>query len=317
MLGAILGDIAGSLHEGSSAPVPAGRPLFEEGSHPTDDAVMTIAVARAFMDCLDEGASLPGAIVSEMRRFGRLYPDAGYGERFARWLSEPTPRPYGSFGNGSAMRVSPVGWLFDDPDRAMRAAVLTAAPTHGHPEGLRGARAIAACVCLARTGASKGEVRAFVRASCGYPLDVPFADLSRAFPLDATCQGSVPAAIECFLASDSYEDAVRRALSLGGDVDTLASMAGAIAEAAWGIPEETVRAGEAFLDELLASEVRRWRSSLPRLRDLCSAMDLPAEDDAKAVIDGLSAASAEVRADAAIDGRADASLKGSVEEGLA
>lgn len=273
MLGAVIGDVVGSPYEGVRPP-EGEWPLFTEASRPTDDTVMTFAVARAFMDVFESGADLEDSVVREMRRFAGLYPDAGYGTLFRRWLASDPPRPYGSFGNGSAMRVSSVGWLFDDPAQAARVAEATARPTHDHPEGLRGARAVACCVCLARTGAGKDEIRDYVRRECGYAMDFTLRGIEDGYGFDSSCQGSVPVAIEAFLESSSYEDAVRKAVSLGGDSDTLACMAGSIAEAAWGIPEDIASEGVAKLDELLSSELRRWRSALARMRDFFSGVPL-------------------------------------------
>lgn len=266
MLGAVIGDIVGSPYEGS-VPRVKDWPLFSAGSRPTDDTVMTLAVARAFMDVFESSAELEGSLVREMRKFARLYPDAGYGAMFARWAFCDDPEPYASYGNGSAMRVSSLGWLFDDPFRAARFAELTALPTHGHPEGIKGARAVASCISLIRNGAGKDEVRDHVRRNCGYNLNFTLGDIAPDFVFDPSCQASVPVAIEVFLESSSFEDALRKAVSLGGDTDTIACMAGALSEAAWGIPARIESEALSRLDELMASLLRRWRSSLPRMRD--------------------------------------------------
>ena len=211
MLGAILGDIVGSPYEFDHNNYKhKDFPLLSEKSHFTDDTVMTAAVAVGLID----GKGLPErtfcAVQHEMRFWGREYPHAGYGGMFRRWLHAENPNPYGSFGNGSAMRVSAAGWLFDTLDKTLEMAKVTAEVTHNHPEGIKGAQATAAAIFLARTGHSKPEI----------------------------CQETVPEAIIAFLESVSFEDALRNAVSLGGDSDTLACITGGIAEAFYGMPQE-------------------------------------------------------------------------------
>lgn len=284
MLGAVIGDIVGSPYEGAR-PKKEGWPLFSAVSRPTDDTVMTVAIARAFMDLFEQGGDLEAWATAEMRKFARLYPNVGYGTMFLRWAHSERPVPYGSYGNGSAMRVSPVGWLFDDPQTAEFVAELTARPTHGHPEGIKGARCVAACICLARTGASKGEIRGYVRHAVGYPLDFTLSEIAPSFSFDPTCQASVPVAVEVFLESSSYEETLRKAVSLGGDTDTIACIAGGIAEAAWGIPEHIFSSGLEKLDELLSSELRRWASCLPRMRDAFSEIELGVDACSASIVD--------------------------------
>lgn len=265
MLGAIIGDIIGSSYEFK----PCKRkdfPLFTEASRYTDDTVMTLAVARAFLDILEDDTAprerikrnddwsvfdgpayeerlaatddeIMETLARRMREFGHRHPQAGYGGGFSRWLQDPEAGPYHSFGNGSAMRVSAVAWLFDDIDVVSRAARLSAAVTHNHPEGVKGAEAVASCIYLARQGVSKTGIKHYVAESFAYDLDRTLAEIRPGYAFDVTCQGSVPEAIIAFLEGQNFEDCIRNAVSLGGDADTQAAMAGSIAEAYYGLPE--------------------------------------------------------------------------------
>lgn len=237
MLGAIAGDVIGSVHEGS--PIKTKDfPLFTRASRFTDDTVLTAAIASAILGDGDYAAALTS--------FGRRHPDAGYGGSFRAWLQADTNEPYGSWGNGSAMRVSPVGFAFDDLDDVLAEAGRSAAVTHDHPEGVKGARATAAAVFLARSGADAKTIASELAERFGYDLARSPDDIRPGYAFDVSCQGSVPEAIVSFLASASYEDAVRTAVSLGGDSDTMACIAGGIAHAHYGgvpdaIVEETRR----------------------------------------------------------------------------
>jgi ADP-ribosylglycohydrolase len=260
MLGAIIGDIIGSPYEfeGMKSMV---FPLFSISSRFTDDTVMTIAVA----DCLLYGKDY----AKTFKEYGRLYPDAGYGGMFAGWLHSSDSKPYNSYGNGSAMRVSPVGWAFETIEDVLREAERSAAITHNHPEGIKGAQAIASAIYLARTGKDKAEIRKYVAKKFGYKLGRTLDRIRPKYSFNETCQGSVPEAIIAFLESDNYEDAVRKAISLGGDADTLACMAGGIAEAYYGkIPASIIRRARKFLDKRLLAIVdeftKRWPHGGPR-----------------------------------------------------
>lgn len=233
MIGAIAGDIIGSVYE--FQPIKSEDfPLFGPASRFTDDTVLTVATAQALLEEPLEG----GRYAAAYRAWGCRYPDESYGSLFRQWLRAADPAPYGSYGNGSAMRVSPIGWACQTLDEVLEEAGRSAAVTHDHPEGIRGARAAAGCVFLARTGASKDEMRRFVEDTVGYRLDRTLAQIRPAYRFDETCQGTVPEAITAFLESASYEDAVRKAVSLGGDADTLAAITGGIAEAFYGgVPE--------------------------------------------------------------------------------
>ena len=225
MIGAIAGDIIGSVHEGSE-PQPKAFPLFVRRSQFTDDSVLTIAVASAIQRRVDYAEAL--------RRWGRQYPNAGYGGLFRVWLFADRPRPYNSYGNGSAMRVSAIGWAFDDLDTVLAEARNSAQVTHNHPEGIKGAQAIAGAVFLARTGHGKVKIRQLFEARFGYDCSATLEQLRECAQFDVTCQGTVPVAAIAFLESDDFEDAIRNAISLGGDADTLGCITGAIAEAYYG-----------------------------------------------------------------------------------
>ena len=246
MLGAIFGDMVGSTYEFHPTK-DYDFPLLTPYTRFTDDTVMTLAVAKAVMDTYgEEDAAIRKAVVQNMQHYGRKYRDAGYGGRFYCWLDEEDPQPYGSFGNGSGMRVSSVGWLFPNLQPTLHMAKLTAEVTHDHPEGIKGAQAIAAAIYLARTGHDKEFLKDYLANTFRYDLDRTLDDIRPDYAFDVTCQGSVPEAILAFLESDSYEDCIRKAVSLGGDADTQACMAGAIAEAFYGdVPE-------AFRKEALA-----------------------------------------------------------------
>lgn len=251
MLGAIIGDIIGSVYE--FEPIKTKEfPLFSPGCRPTDDTIMTVAVGlvTAASDCTDE-ARYKQDLVKFMRLLGREYPDAGYGKRFVRWLEEEDGVSYHSYGNGSAMRVSPIGWRAQSLEEAERLARWSAEVTHDHPDGIRGAQAVAAAIYLARTTRDKKRIRGHI-ASYYYPMEFRLDKIRASYRFDATCPGSVPQAIVSFLESTGYEDAVRNAVSLGGDADTQACIAGAIAEAYYGIPADIQKQGIACLDDRLS-----------------------------------------------------------------
>ena len=239
LLGAIAGDVIGSVYE--FVPVKStdfqlfhGNSESRLGSTFTDDSVMTVAVA----DWLLHG----GSLTNIMQYYGKEYPNAGYGGMFYHWLFDKNPQPYNSFGNGSGMRVSPVGWAFDTLEETLDAAEESAAVTHNHPEGIKGAQAIASCIYLARTGKNKEEIKEYVSERFSYDLSRTCDDIRPGYSFNETCQGSVSESIICFLESTDYESAIRLAVSLGGDADTMGSMAGGIAEAYYGEIPELIRA---------------------------------------------------------------------------
>jgi ADP-ribosylglycohydrolase len=225
LFGAIAGDVIG-------VPYEYGRDksmdfeLFTYLSAFSDDTVLTVAVAEAIMTDGDYEAAI--------LRYGRRYPGAGYGGYFMDWLHSEDPQPYNSYGNGSAMRVSAVGWAFDTVEEVLREAEASAAVTHNHPEGIKGAQATALAIFLARTGSSKEEIRGEIERRFGYDLGRSVEQIRPGYQWDVTCQGSVPESIIAFLDSEDFEDTVRKAISLGGDADTMAAIAGSIAEAYYG-----------------------------------------------------------------------------------
>lgn len=225
MLGAIVGDVVGSVFEGSGFK-SKHFPLLTPRSRFTDDTVLTIATAHALL------RGLPYA--ETYRDFSRRFPDAGYGAGYLRWMSLDDPSPYGSWGNGSAMRVSPVGWRAGTLDEALAEAEASARVTHDHPEGVKGARAVAGSIFIARSGGTKPDIREFVEHSFSYDVQRRLDDIRVTYRFDASCQNSVPEALIAFLEAESFEDALRNAVSLGGDADTQACIAGAVAEPYFG-----------------------------------------------------------------------------------
>ena len=237
MLGAIIGDVVGSPYESGSNKTKR-FPLFNIYGRLTDDSMMTIAVAcTCGTSNLSDEKDFKSSLIWWMRRIGRQYPRAGYGGMFSRWLISDIMGAYNSFGNGSAMRVSPVAWYASTLEEAELLAKWSAEVTHNHVEGIKGAQAVAAATFLARTGKSKEEIKNYIEENY-YSLDFMLDDIRESYEFDVTCQGSVPQAIKCFLEAKDFEDAIRNAVSLGGDCDTQAAMAGAIAEPFFGIPEK-------------------------------------------------------------------------------
>jgi ADP-ribosylglycohydrolase len=225
MIGAIAGDIIGSVYE--HYPIKTKNfPLFHPRCCFTDDTVLTIAIAKAILDDRN--------YLKAVLQLGRKYSHAGYGGSFMRWLQSNKPTPYNSWGNGSAMRVSPVGFAFNTIDTVLKEAALTAEISHNHPEGVKGAQATALAVFLARTTKDKSRIRSEVVKRFGYDLNRSLEDIRPTYRFDISCQGTVPQAVIAFLEADSFEDAVRNAISLGGDSDTLACITGGIAEAYYG-----------------------------------------------------------------------------------
>jgi ADP-ribosylglycohydrolase len=225
MIGAIAGDMIGSIFE-HHPQKSINFPLFNSYSRFTDDTVMMLAVARGLMKGRKYG--------TEMKDLGRKYPDAGYGGTFINWLFEDEIKPYQSWGNGSAMRVSPIGFYFDTESEVLQEAKASAEVSHDHPEGIKGAQAVALSILLARMGEGKEEIRRRIKSDFSYDLDRTIEDIRPGYRFDVSCQGSVPEAIIAFLDSSDYESAVRLAVSLGGDADTQACIAGGIAEAFYG-----------------------------------------------------------------------------------
>ncbi len=238
MYGAILGDIIGSPFEFGMGDKTKEFDLFTKGCVFTDDSVMTIAVAEALIAVGPDASEMEieEAVAAGMQDWGGNYPYAGYGGKFGCWLTSSNPKPYRSYGNGSAMRVSAVGWLYPTIERTREVAKATAAVTHNHPEGIKGAVATASCIFLARNGATKKEIKQYVEQEFQYDLSRTLDEIRPLYHHVESCQQTVPEAIISFLEAENFEDAVRNAVSLGGDADTLAAIAGSIAEAYFGIP---------------------------------------------------------------------------------
>ena len=259
MIGAILGDMIGAPYEFDRSPKTKEFPLFSRGTEFTDDSVMTIAVAEALLNAAGRtDDEIRKALVSSMRKWGRRYPGAGYGGRFYGWLRAENPAPYGSYGNGSAMRVSAAGWLYDTIEETRRIARLTAEVTHNHPEGIKGAEATASAIFLARTGAGKEEIREYIVNEFGYDLSRTCDEIRPSYHHVESCQKTVPEAITAFLEGADFEDVVRTAVSLGGDCDTLTCIACSIGEALYGIPDGMVSECRKRLPEDMLTVIDRF-----------------------------------------------------------
>ncbi len=240
MFGAILGDIIGSPYELPYLNIKTKDfPLFINHSTFTDDSVMTLAVAKAIMDTenKEDYIELKKNLITSMQSLGRAYPNAGYGANFIYWLFDNDPKPYGSYGNGSAMRVSSVAWLFDNIDTVREVAKLSAEVSHNHPEGIKGAEATACAIFLARKGCNKSVIRHYIEEHFEYSFSRTCDEIRPTYHFSASCTETVPEAMTAFFESCSFEDCIRTAVSLGGDCDTLTAIAGSIAEAYYGVPE--------------------------------------------------------------------------------
>lgn len=242
MYGAILGDIIGSPFEFDRGDKTKDFKLFSRRSHFTDDSVMTLAVCEALLKVGQDAAvkEIEDAVITSMQSWGRRYPHEGYGGYFRRWLTARHPEPYNSFGNGSAMRVSAAGWLYDSLEKTRVVAKATANVTHNHPEGIKGAEATASAIFMARNGSSKEEIKKYIENEFHYDLNRTLDEIRPSFHMDETCQKTVPEAIIAFLEARDFEDAIRNAVSLGGDTDTLGAITGSIAEAYFGISETLI-----------------------------------------------------------------------------
>ena len=257
MYGAILGDIIGSPFEFDRGDKTKEFDLFTKGCDFTDDSVMTIAVGEALLAVGPEATvkEIEEAVVTNMQDWGKRYPYAGYGGRFRYWLRERNPKPYGSYGNGSAMRVSAAGGLYDSLERTREVARATANVTHNHPEGIKGAEATASAIYMARNESSKEEIKEYIEREFHYNLDRALDEIRPGYHMDETCQRTVPEAIIAFLESKDFEDAIRNAVSLGGDTDTLGAITGSIAEAFYGIPAVLIAECRSRIDEGLMTDI--------------------------------------------------------------
>ena len=279
MFGAIIGDIIGSVYEWNNIKTK-DFPLFRDDCSFTDDTVMTCAVAEAVMN-----GGARDDFIDSMKKYGRMYPDAGYGGRFGGWIFSDSREPYGSYGNGSAMRVSPCAWVMNCgfcartglwPQNGRNQAKLSAEVTHNHPEGIKGAMATTDAIFLCRyhfggycdwpekpindnPAECKKRIKEHIEIEYGYDLSRTLDEIRPGYSFNETCQGTVPEAIIAFLESNDFEDAIRNAISLGGDSDTLAAITGSIAEAAYGIPDWIKEKAYSYLDEPLKAVLRRWK----------------------------------------------------------
>ena len=263
MLGAIIGDIAGSRFEGFNHNNIKTKDFelltVERGCQPTDDSIMTLAVANAILKCNDDYSHLEEEVVKNMQKFGRCYPNAGYGGYFYRWIFAENPQPYYSFGNGAAMRVSPCGFAAKTMDEAVLLSQAVTKVTHNHPEGMKAAEAVSVAIFLARAGKSMEEIRKHITENY-YNIRFTLNTIRRVYRFDVTCQGSVPQAFEALFESTDFEDAIRNAISIGGDSDTIAAIAGGMAEAYYGIPSDIREKALTFLDDNLATIVHVFES---------------------------------------------------------
>ena len=257
MYGAILGDIIGSPFEFDRGDKTKEFDLFTKGCDFTDDSVMTIAVGEALLAVGPQATikEIEEAVVTNMQDWGGRYPHAGYGGKFRHWLKEKNPKPYGSYGNGSAMRVSAAGWLYDSIERTREVARATANVTHNHPEGIKGAEATASAIYMARNGSSKEEIKEYIEREFHYDLSRTLDNIRPYYHHVESCQETVPEAIIAFLESKDFEDAVRNAVSLGGDTDTLGAITGSIAEAFYGIPAVLIAECKSRIDKGMMTDV--------------------------------------------------------------
>ena len=257
MIGAIFGDIVGSVYEFDNIKTKEFE-LFTDKCEFTDDTAMTVAVADALMqfEKITDPEAFKETLIKTMHRYGKKYPYAGYGGHFGLWLMTEETEPYGSYGNGSAMRVSPVAWYANSLDEALALAKATAEITHNHPEGIKGAVVTAGATYLARMGATMARIKEFV--SDYYDMNFTLDEIRPTYYFSETCQYTVPQAMQAFFESTSFEDAVRNGISIGGDSDTLCAICGAVAEAYYGMTEQETERALSYLDEPLREVVRRF-----------------------------------------------------------
>lgn len=249
MLGAIIGDIVGSRFEGHNIKSKDFK-LFTYRCRPTDDSIMTLALSKAILVSKPDYSDLSQLAVKYMQEIGQKYPHCGYGRGFKGWLFSDDPKPYNSWGNGSAMRIGAIGFAAKNLDEAKVMSQKVTEVTHNHPEGLKGAEATVVATYMARQGSSLSEIRDFIDKNY-YPMDFTLDAIRPTYNFDATCQGTVPQALMAFFESTSFEDAIRNAISIGGDSDTLAAICGSVAEAYYGISEKLRKQTLMFLDERL------------------------------------------------------------------
>jgi len=262
MFGAIIGDIVGSRFEWHNHRSKRFK-LFATDCFLTDDTVMTLAVAQAILEAAGDYKNLGQLTIKNMQKIGRRYPDCGYGGMFATWMFSDQPQPYNSFGNGAAMRVSACGFAATSLQEALSLAQKVTEVTHNHPEGIKGAQATAAAVFLARTGHDQNAIRAYIEQNY-YPLTKTIDEIRPTYRFNETCQETVPQAITAFLEANSFEDALRNAISIGGDSDTVAAITGGIAEAAFDIPADIRNNALPFLDDSLRKILINFENTFPK-----------------------------------------------------
>ena len=261
MIGAIVGDIVGSRFEWNNIKTKDFR-LFHKRCTFTDDSTMTLAVANAILRCKGDFTNLGEETVKSMQEIGRAYPKAGYGGSFYEWIFSDDPQPYNSWGNGAAMRISACGFAGSSLDEVKIISRKVTETTHDHPEGLKGAEAAAAAGYLARTGCGMDELRKYITSNY-YPLDFTLDEIRKDYKFDVSCQGSVPQALEAFFESSSFEDAIRNAVSIGGDSDTIAAISGGIAEAYYGVPDDIRETALSYLDDRLRNIIFEFEKVYP------------------------------------------------------
>ena len=261
MIGALVGDIVGSVYEWNNHRSKA-FPLFGRGCFFTDDSIMTIAVCDALLKCRPDYADLSEQAVKAMQEIGRPYPDCGFGGRFFAWIYSDNPQPYNSFGNGSAMRVSACAWAANSLAQAKAFSEAVTKVTHNHPEGIKGAEATVSAIYLARSGKPKEYIRQYITANY-YPLDFTIDEIRPTYAFNETCQQTVPQALEAFFESVDFEDAIRTAISVGGDSDTLAAITGSVAEAFYGVPTDIREKTKSYLDERLLQILNAFEERFP------------------------------------------------------
>ena len=275
MYGAIIGDMAGSPYEFDRGDKTKDFPMFGNGSKFTDDSVMTVAVAEALTNIEDWGGfvdrrtpeEIKKSLAASMRKWGKKYPDAGYGARFIGWIFNDKMGPYNSFGNGSAMRVSAAGWLYDSLEKTREVARLTSEVTHDHPEGIKGAEAVASAIFLARNGASKKKIKGYITKEFGYDLSRTCDEIRPGYHHVESCQETVPEAITAFLEGRNFEDVIRTAVSLGGDCDTLTCIAGSIAEAFYPVPNSMIEECKKRLPAEIIAAIEKYKKVAKNYRE--------------------------------------------------
>lgn len=277
MIGAIIGDIVGSRFERHNIKTKEFE-LFDKACFFTDDSVMSLAVCDALMRCRSDYSDLSEQAVRSMREIGRPYPRCGYGALFFHWMYRKNPKPYNSYGNGAAMRVSGCGYVAKTPDEVKLLSRAVTEVTHNHPEGLKGAEATAAAVFLARSGKSMSEIRDYIVQNY-YAIDFTLDGIRASYRFNETCQETVPQALQAFFESSDFEDAIRNAISIGGDSDTLAAITGSVAEAYYGVPANIRQQALGFLDDRLllllsAFESRYSPNANCNAHSLCLKADL-------------------------------------------